>query len=306
MKKQLSLLVYLIGTSCVLGQIQYETVRDNPDFIPFLNINLQYFDTDVSLRTIDAINFNASIWGNFEPVNGLGVDFRIRRSYLTMGQLAYDDHMHFQNYEVGAYYKIGGGTVRKPTKVVLDADQYDDYYENVRVYTSTSIVIPALRRRDFLVRGGFYNLASPIDIEELEDDFGQSPFTESLGRARNTGLYGGIALRSITNVFVNTEQFGYQFNSHATLIYFDALITGTRIYDPWAPDMDLSEQAKDAIGSLPIGFRFGMSGFQIEQKKYTNKKFGMSYNFEAGYRNYMGWYISGGLGLTILKWNKND
>ena len=59
------------------------------------------------------------------------------------------------------------------------------------------------------------------------------------------------------------------------------------------------DAAKEAIGSLPLGFRIGYSGFQIEKKQWTDKRFGMSYNFETGYRPYIGWYVSGGIGLTL-------
>lgn len=285
-------------------QVNFTVKRDNPDFIPFWNLNLSYLDIDVPFSTVDAIALNGGIWGNFEPVNGLGVDYRFRRSYLSMGSLGYDDHTHFSNFEIGAYWKFGGGTKTRETKVVLDADQYDDYINNERVYTATFITIPAKNRRDYLLRGGFYHLASPINTEDIQDQGGNPLFTEDIGRASLNGLYAGIAMRSITNVFVETDTYGYQFNSLARLLYLDALFVGTSINDPWAAAANVSDAAKDDIGSLPLGFRIGYSGFQIEKKQWTDKKFGMSYNFEAGYRPYIGWYVSGGLGLTLVKWNK--
>ena len=91
------------------------------------------------------------------------------------------------------------------------------------------------------------------------------------------------------------------------LLYIDAIFAGASLSDPYEVPTTLAfdeDAAKEAIGSLPIGFRIGLNTFQGEKKDRTDKKFGMSTNYEAGYRPYIGWYVSAGLGITLVKWNK--
>ncbi len=311
MKKLIVLLIVIaLSHSGLRAQnINYEISYDNPDFQPFLNLNLSYLDVDVPFASLDALNLNAGLWGFFEPVKGIGVDFKFRRSYLTMAQLGYQNPPAFGNYELGGYYRFGGYLKKKPTKIVLDID-WDadgDEYNDKRVFQTKSISIQALNKRDYLLRAGYLHLSSPITVDELTDPSGADIFADGIGRASLNGLYAGLALRTFRNVFIKTDQFGDQFNSLGRTFYFDALFTGTSLSDPYEDPNVLvfnEDAAKEAIGSLPLGFRLGLSSYQIEKKARTDKTFGMSTNYEVGYRPYIGWYLSAGLGITLVKWNK--
>ncbi len=311
MKK--SILTLLFGLLAIgmsqAQEIKYEIIYDNPEFRPFWNLNLSYLDIDVPVGSIDAINLNAGIWGNVEPVDGIGIDYRFRRSYLTLAQLSVNDAPAFMNFEVGGYFKFASSTKVKPTPIVLDIewDADGDRTNDKQVFQVKSISINAKKRKDYLLRGGFYHLSSPITTDEVRDANDMDIFADNVGRASVNGLYTGIGFRSFTNVFIKTENLGTQFNSRGRLIYIDAIFAGTSISDPYEDVSVLAfneDAAKEAIGSLPMGFRVGMNTFQIEKKARTGKKFGMSTQFEAGYRPYIGWYVSGGLGLTLVKWNK--
>lgn len=300
----------LISLQCSLAQqINYKVTYDNPDFVPFWNLNLSYLDIDIPFSHIDAINFNAGIWGNVEPVNGIGIDYRFRRSYLTLAQIGYQDPPSFTNFELGGYFKFAGYTKLKSTKIILDIewDADGDQFNDKQVFQVKSMAIQAKRRRDFLARAGYYHLSSPINVEEVQDANGMDLFADNIGGASVNGLYAGIGIRSFTNVFIETEQAGEQFNSAGRLIYIDAIFAGTSLRDPYEDPSVMTfneDAAKEAIGSLPIGFRIGMNTFQIEKKSRTGKRFGMSVNYEAGYRPYIGWYLSSGLGITLVKWNR--
>lgn len=311
MKKLLFSLILSGWSVLAFGQeINYKITYDNPDFQPFLNLNVSYFDVDVPVSSIDAINFNAGVWGFFEPIKGLGADFRFRRSYLTMAQLGYESPPAFSNFELGGYFRIGGYLKKKSTPVVLDVewDADGDRFNDEQVFQIKSIPVMALNKRDYLLRAGFYHLGSPISVDDVTDANDVDIFADGIGRASVNGLYAGIAMRTFRNVFIDTDKFKDQFTSMGRTLYFDAIFAGTSISDPYEdPTTGLSfdeEAAKDAIGSLPLGFRVGLSTYQIEKKARTGKKFGMSTNYEAGYRPYIGWYISGGLGFTLVKWNK--
>ncbi|MGB0977753.1 MAG: hypothetical protein ACPGVV_00085 [Croceimicrobium sp.] len=310
MKQAIHILAFLfVSLHASAQEINYEVKYDNPDFKPFWNLNISYFDIDIPIGSIDAINFNAGLWGNIEPVEGIGIDYRFRRSYLTMAQIGYQNAPSFTNFELGGYFRFAGNTKVRPTKVILDVDWDADgnAFNNEQVYQVKSISIQAKKRRDYLLRGGFYHLSSPLTVSDLTDNNNQDIFADDLGAVSLNGLYTGIGIRTFTNVFIDTKQFGDQFNSKGTLIYLDAIFAGSSISDPYEEAATLAfneELAKEAIGSLPIGFRIGMNTFQIEKKTRTGKKFGMSTNYEAGYRPYIGWYLSGGLGFTLVKWNK--
>lgn len=308
MKKLLTSTLLVISLSLTAQNINYEVTYDNPDFRPFWNLNLSYLDVDVPVQSIDAINFNAGIWGNFEPVDGLGADYRLRISYLTMAQLGYQDPPGFTNFELGAYFKFAGYTKVRPTNVVLDIDWDADgnSFNDEEVFQIKAITIQAKNRRDFLARGGFYHLSSPLTVDDVTDANDAKIFADNIGGASLNGLYAGIGIRTFRNVYINTDQFGDQFNSQGRLLYIDAIFAGASLSDPYEDPATLvfdEDAAKDAIGSLPIGFRIGLNTFQIEKKDRTGKKFGMAVNYEAGYRPYIGWYLSAGLGLTLVKWN---
>lgn len=302
------LLILLLSIGVKAQNVQYEITYDNPDFRPFWNLNLSYFDVDVPVLNLDAINFNAGIWGNVEPVEGIGIDYRYRRSYLTMAQIGYKSPPSFSNFELGGYFRFAGYTKVKATPVILDIewDADGNDFNDERVFAMKSISIQAKNRRDYLLRAGYYHLSSPITVDDVTDDNGTDIFADGLGKASINGLYAGLSMRTIRNVFIKTDNFGEQFTSMGRLLYLDAIFAGTSISDPYEdPTLPFDEDAaKDAIGSLPIGFRIGLSTFQVEKKDRTGKKFGMSTNYEAGYRPYIGWYISGGLGITLVKWNK--
>lgn len=307
--KKLFSIIFIFGLASAYAQnVNYKVTYDNPDFQPLLNVNLSYLDVDLPFSSLDALNLNANIWGFFEPVKGIGADFKLRRSYLTMAQLGYKSPPSFNNYELGGYFRFGGYLKKKPTPVILeyiyDTDEFDG---NKRTTSMKSIVVEALQKRDFLLRAGFMHLSSPINTDEVKDANDLNIFADNIGRASLNGLYAGIAMRTFRNVFVETDQFGDQFSSMGRTLYADVILGGTTLSDPYEDPANLAfneDAAKDAIGSLPVGFRLGWSTYQIEKKARTGKKFGMSTNYEVGYRPYLGWYISGGLGLTLVKWNK--
>lgn len=309
MKKLITLglvLCFSIGLSA--QNINYKVTYDNPDFRPFWNLNLSYLDVDLPVQSLDALNFNAGVWGNFEPLDGIGADYRFRRSYLTMAQLGYNNPPSFANFEIGGYFKFAGYTKVRPTNVVLEIDWDADgnSFNNEEVFQIKAITIQAKNRRDFLLRGGFYHLSSPLTVDEVQDANGTDIFADNLGRASLNGVYAGIGIRTFRNVFITTDKYGEQFNSQARLLYIDAIFAGASLSDPYEdPALPFNEDAaKEAIGSLPLGFRVGLNTFQIEKKDRTDKKFGMSTCYEVGYRPYIGWYLSAGLGLTLVKWNK--
>ncbi|QTN39504.1 hypothetical protein HZ996_10255 [Cryomorphaceae bacterium] len=311
MKRTIVLLLalFVASTSLRAQQLNYNVEYDNPDIDPFWILNLQFLDLEVMSDNLSGLTFNVGLWGVVEPVNRIGIDYKLRRSILSFASFNYDGNPTLNDIQVGGYLTLSSKVKTKNTKIVLDIDEQDSYDGNTRTTTSTYIVIPAQRRTEFMVRGGYYHFSSAMDAEGLlaygGDENTIAAFSEDVGRANYNGLYAGINLRNITNVFTRVDGWGYQFNSIASNFYADVLLIDATFTDPQVDgEPDVTDQVKDTRDALPVGFRIGLSGYQIEKKDRTDKKFGLSYNFEFGYRPYMGYFVGGGIGMTLVKMTK--
>ena len=64
---------------------------------------------------------------------------------------------------------------------------------------------------------------------------------------------------------------------------------------------DITDVVTSLTKQSPLGARIGIKLFQIDPKAKTNKTFGMCYMFETGIKPYTGFFLQGGIGLTIIK-----
>jgi hypothetical protein len=159
------------------------------------------------------------------------------------------------------------------------------------------------------VRGGLYtkNTAFNLGEEEVFDKINLDDAS-----MKNTGLYAGLISRRLSNLVVEAEGYGKRFHSLGFDIYADALVqfsnkftlreTPSLIFNTgYTNGQDITSDVKKVFGTNTMGFRIGINGFQIAPKDVTGKKFGMCYNFEAGIMPYVGYYLKGGIGLTLFK-----
>lgn len=304
MKKIVLLTALCVSTLVSAQSVNYEITYNNPEIRPIWILNADVLDMDIFLDNVDGAAFNLGVWGSIEPVPRIGIDYRIRRSWLTLATLGGDVPPNFK-FELGGYFSLYKSVKTRKVKVILDSKDSDRIEGNKKITTTTytSITIPAKNQKELLVRGGFYHQSGPYGKDEpIFGDYpeitaGQSDYA----RISTNGVYAGLALRTINNVFIKTNTHGNQMNSIAKIWFLDALILGNTFTD-FGFDTDITEAVKAAREPvLPIGFRLGFTKHQIEKKTYTDKKFGLAQTYEIGYRPYQGFYTGVSLSITFVK-----
>lgn len=190
---------------------------------------------------------------------------------------------------------------KKNIKVVLKAEHSTNTRGDA-VTTTTYSMVPGTVKKSMGVRGGIDYKSNPYlyDSDQIANlvDYG--------GKMTSAGIHAGLIFKKSVNLVIKDDQFGRSFNSLGTDLYFDVLILPvTKFMDVITPGngavTDQTATIKNVLGSSPFGFRLGWKGYQIAPKSSTGKKFGMSYVFEAGMKPYLGWFMNGGIGITILK-----
>lgn len=308
MKKITLILAAILLTLATKAQVNYKVTYDNPVIRPVWILNADILDMDVYLENLDGIAFNLGLWGSVEPVDRIGIDYRLRRSWLSLGALGGNAAPNFK-MELGGYYSILKSVKTKSTRIILKMDDSRVYGPDVTTVTTTAtfITIPAKKQTELILRGGFYHQSGTYSKDEPalgkgeEITIGKGDFA----KISANGFYAGIASRTISNVFINTDKYGSQFNSIAQVIFADIIITGNNFKD-YDFGTDITAQVKAARDVLPVGFRIGFTKYQIEKKKLTGKKFGLSQTYEIGYRPYQGFYAGASLSITFVKMTHKD
>ncbi len=282
--------------------VDYTTTYDNPEIRPVWILNADVLDMDLYLDNLDGLALNLGVWGSVEPVSRIGIDYRIRRSWLVLARIGGDAPPQFK-LELGGYFVLSKTVKTKKTKIVLKSESTYNKNTGKDGTLTTYITIPAKRQNEFMVRGGFYHQSGPYSKESPalgdmpEITAGQGAFAQ----INSNGVYTGLAIRNIKNVFIKDPVYGKSFNSIANVYFLDALFLSNSFND-FGFNTDITDEVKTARPPvLPIGFRIGYTGYQIEKKKYTGKKFGMSQTYEIGYRPYQGFYTGVSLSITFVK-----
>lgn len=174
-----------------------------------------------------------------------------------------------------------------------------------RVQIETYIMVPSQVYRQFGVRGGYYHKSGPYNF----DAFDEFPFDFDYAKISTNGLYAGLFLRKMINIFIDTEEYGVCFNSAGSDLYFDVMLLPGQSFTNLEPldagSVDISDDVKGALDEGTLGFRLGYKIYQMEKKTKTGKKFGMSGMFEAGRTPYQGWFVNAGIGITLAKFTKS-
>lgn len=304
------ILIICLGMYASLGLFSQgiQVIEDNPPN-PRLNVNLELLNVDMGIKNIDGMSFNVGTFGFFEPVDGLGAQWNIKKSLFTFGKNK--NYGVPANLEIngGGYFMAGGKTVKKKTKIVLNKEyKGSEYSRNVhgdwvetRTEEVTSVMIPANRFIQKGFRAGYYMKRGPFS----RDDIGFEEVGTIIDGISLTsmGVYGGVTARYITNVFINTQDHGVQFNSIGNDFYFDVMFVPVNIFRNTAEEGKpvISDAVKSVHGKNPMGFRVGWSRYQVAPKAQTGKTFGISGSFEAGYKPYQGIFFNGSLGLTLIR-----
>lgn len=308
MKKLIILLCLGLFSQAKAQNMQYKTLYDNPDKKPWMSINLNLFQLDMGVSNLDGTSFNIGTFGFIEPIDRVGIDYNFNKSWLTLGKISNTEYPSNLDLNIGGYFKIlTNKKSGKKTKVVLKTEYsgttYSTNYKgegvNTRTETVTYVMVPGSRYSEMSVRAGLYYKRGPYNFDAIEPDGYDGDLAE-LGLT-SVGSYGGIQFTWVKNLFIDADGYGVQYNSIGDDIYIDALLISNSFRDVNMDNADVNAVVEAAQNASPIGFRIGWRRYQIEKKKRTGKNFGLCALFEAGMKPYQGFFINGGIGLTIIK-----
>lgn len=306
MKSSISLLVFLVLATVAQGQnVTYKVLSNEPPTTPRFSLNSDLIHVDMMYRTLDGYSINASLWGHFEPVREkIGIQYLFRKSYFSFGRLGNKSFPGNTELEAGGYYVLNSKLKNKKTNIVLKKEYSGSEYSinagggivETRHETTTFIQIPADHKNLFMARGGFYFKQHGNNTDYI-DGFNGPDYVKFM----SVGLYAGINFRDISSIFVDTDEFGVQFNSVGRDVYIDLLVLPVNSFSDIESGANINDQIKNEISALPFGFRAGYRLFQVDKKKKTGKLLGICGNLEAGYKPFIGFTLSAGAGFTFIK-----
>lgn len=280
------------------NQINYEIEKDAPEEIPWLSMNLDLFSMDIPVNNFNSMSLYLGLWGYVKPVNKLPliIDYNVKRSYLVAGAIGDKEYPKTWIATLGGRFNLFSNTKTRSTRVVLKSEKV--YKGDKELTSTTSVNVLAKRRRVIAARGGFYLKTRGYKSDDID-------ILDFTSKMNTTGVYGGIMLSTFKNVFIKSDKYGSKGRSGGIDLYADAIFAGnqfTRISD----GTDVTDITKSNLDKgTPIGLRIGLQTYEIEEKLYTDKMFGVNYNFEVGILPYEGFYFQGGLTLTLLKLKKS-
>lgn len=310
MKKALTFTAVFLLSAMAFGQnVQYRVLSNEPPVSPRFSLNADLFQLDVPLFRIDSYSVNAGLWGYFEPVHEkIGVQFLARKSYLALGRLGYKKFPGNLELEAGGYLVLRNYVKNKQTKVTLKKEYSGTTYSTnvsgdrvgTRTEIETYILVPSDKKKYLMARGGAYFKRfgmSTTHISDKDESFAGPDYIAY----NSAGIYAGINLRTITSLFIETDEYGVQFNSIGQDLYADVLILPVNTFTDTETGESASDVIKNATKSFPVGFRAGYKLFQVDKRAKTGKTFGMSATAEVGYKPYAGFTLAAGIGMTFVK-----
>lgn len=290
----------LCGLASQAQQVNYNVTYDNPDLDPVFILNLEFLGIDGAFGSPDAFGVSAGIWGSLEPVDFLGVDYKIRRSYWTSANLGDYEGEHGYNFqaEAGVYMALFKRLGTKSQKIHLSGSSYEA--GNSTITITNSIHVPIRVRRELIVRGGYCGYSSPYSDGGLGNSFPDTDvFSESYGRLSSQGVYLGIGMRTIKNAFLNVSGYGEKHESGAEIVTLDILLLHHSVTDPFTGD-NVTDLMKPYRKHGNVGVRLTYTAYEIEKRSRTHDLLGFALPFEIGWKPYMGFYLGGGMSVTII------
>lgn len=289
-------------------QVSYKVVQNDPEkFHPKVSVNAVLAGIDVSFNNINSMNFYAAAFGHVLLQDKIGIQFYGQHSWLALGKMGNKDLPSPWEIDAGGFLFLNKRVRPKTLNIVLKRKNATVNNKQVEVVSSLPVKGNVIKYNG--IRGGLYSKASAFDLND-------NVYFEGLGMSdasmNNTGFYAGLLSRRLSNMVIDAEGFGKRFHSLGFDLYVDAAVqfsnkftlreTPSAVFNAGkVSGDDITDDVKREFGNATMGFRVGVNGFQIAPKSVTDKKFGMCYNFEGGYLPYTGFYVKGGIGLTLVK-----
>ncbi len=305
--KRLALLSGTILTTCLAwGQnVNYKVLTDDPYAMKAAAVSIDPFYAD-TWGTNLTLGF--ALRGDALLIKRLGVLVDFRRAYLDGNARSHADGSlpiaekglkKFQYLELGGAFSLIDRSSSKSLKVVLSQTSWTS--GNTKYTNTKYIMVPGTVRRIFQVRAGLTNMRTAFDVQDDSGEgrtfratsqeegdttsFAFGDFGNSVDGSATYGAYpmmnmtvlnAGISYKSITNLLIQTDEYGQKGNVGYYDVYVDALLApaivfsdirtvGGKIWDLSSSDMKRT------------GWRAGIS-FRSSSKSF------LTYKFEFGSR----------------------
>ncbi len=257
-----------------------------------------------SMNTPTAISYTLASFSGVQTQKSIGKSWK----FEAIGQFNFADY-----------------TKNRSVKIILE--QYTSGYGSYRTTHTKYIMVPGTVRKSFGVRGGFYNLFSPINIGETKAENGRKAFygnrstgtSDSLlfGANTNSGsgvisqsggytsmnslvLAAGLDMRTVTNLVVNTDSYGTRSNRLSSNIYIDVLLAVFNNYKTMYVSNYNDSSAFDIkpYGKRPIGWGFGWQ-FANPQHAWMSMKMEFGKRPEWKSNGFSGAFFDFNFGINI-------
>lgn len=302
--KKFTLISSLLISSYLCSQkLNYSYLQNDPEnYVPKLNINLDLMQMDAAFNNIMGLSFNTSVWGVGHINEKIGINFAARKSYLSFSKLVNKEMAGNLEFDAGAcFFPIKKAKTKKIQIVLSRSRGTNDMGQTVE--TTKFIMVPGTKLKFHGLHVGAMYKKTGFDLQDLMKDW-DDPKLEHTNYT-STGIYAGYVMRQLTNLIVNVDGYGKRFHSVAREFYVDFTYHPMNNFQKLSKnpldESDYNKQIKTSLNESPIGYKIGWRTFQIAPKSVTDKRFGLSGAFEAGRRPYLGWFIAGSVGLTIIK-----
>lgn len=299
----LILVICLLSNAGLTQKVTYKTVKDDPEDITNLVVNVEpiYFDMgNGPFPSIPGIALALGVTGKLDLFKRLGVETALRQNYFaTYGDG--DEKLGRQYfYQLGGHFRLLDKVRTKDAKVVIGGSSNGSYT------TTNYLTVPASHRSTAEVRFGLNRNALYLDSREVFEDGVEvdAPRIKYVG----TGFYAGVSFSSIYNICLDVEGYGLKSNSILNKLYVDVLFVPLNSFESVGSSTEPNADVKDLVrdkgvlrGDSPIGFRVGWEMYKVEKKEFAGRSFSMVYDWSLGVRPNLGFYVGVGCGITVFK-----
>jgi hypothetical protein len=291
--------------------VNYKILQNDPqNFYPKLNLNLMLGGIEMGIKNIDGTSIYTGAHGFYMLNDRMGAQASFCFPLLTLGRLGFADYPSAKSFEAGGLLFLSKNSKMKKIKVILKMERGTNT-DGREVQTTTYIMVPGTQEVELGFRGGFYSKTGPFGLRQQKITQLEAAGIQNTSLT-SVGLYAGVVRRTLNNMLISTDNFGKCMNSLGSDIYADLMIipynnfTLLKSPDSYSTGSfkkgdNATDEINKYIKSSPLGFRIGWTGYQIAPKSVTGKRFGMSFNFEGGLMPYQGWFVKGGISITIVK-----
>jgi hypothetical protein len=283
--------------------LRYETKGNYPDSFPKWNLYFQYAQLEINTSNFTGSSVNMGLWGHYQiQPNKLQIDLNAQRSAWVFGNI--ENIVDPGRIDPPGNTEVSVGVSKTLKSTTAENQQIKlGFHANIsqgrsggstfRITRKVSLLVPGSIKRNMGYRGGLYFKSNLYQL---------SSYNNAYTNLINGGVYGGVYMQNIRNLFVNVQDNGTQFKSFGQTYYLDLLILPINSINSADSKYSTAEiRQNTTLNQMPLGFRVGYRYFQTASKNLTKQKYGLGISGELGYRPYHGAYFAAGIAVALKR-----